>query len=73
MSTTYRDTFITLPVVAEDSDELTLSAHKVQTIKGNAKQTTLTYKDGETTERAIIALPVAEVRRVVLAAMTDWA
>jgi hypothetical protein len=70
----YRETFVTLPVTSQSGDEeLTIPAHKVQAIRGNAKSAIVTYKDGETIERVAVALSVVEVRTLVMEAMTDWA
>ena len=71
----YRETFVTLPVTTTqgDDEELTVSAHKVKTIRGGAKLTTLTYEDGDTIARATVPLGAKEVREMVLAAMVDWA
>lgn len=73
MSTSYAETFVTLPIISEDGEEeLTIPATKVQTMRGNAKRTMLTYKDGETVMRATVPRAVTEVRTEVLAKMTDF-
>lgn len=73
MSATYAETFVTLPVTTEDGDEeLTIPATKVQAIRGNAKRTALTYKDGELVTRVTVPLGAAEVWAIVKPRMLDF-
>jgi hypothetical protein len=73
MSATYAETFVTLPVTADDGEEeLTIPATKVQAIRGNAKRTTLTYRDGETVARVTVPLGAAEVWALVKPRMVDF-
>lgn len=69
----YAETFVTLPVSTADGDEeLDLPAHKVLLMRGNAKRTSITYKDGDSIERANVPLAIAEVREMVRRGMVEW-
>lgn len=73
MSASYAETFVTLPVTSDEGEEeLTIPATKVQAIRGNAKRTTLTYKDGELVTRVTVPLGAAEVWLLVKPRMTDF-
>ncbi len=72
--TTYKETFVTFPVTtAQGDEELTISAHKVKTLRGNKRQTVVTYEDGERIERVTVPEAVDVVRSRVMSGLVDWA